>query len=289
MRMAGSARVVATGFVMVMLISGCAQRDARRSAEQLAQQAGFTRSDITGSAGTLASWRHITPPVTMLRVYIEGDGFAWASRTRPSDDPTPHNPVGLKLALADPTRNVLYLARPCQLVGPPLPAGCQKSAWTDKRFSPELINAINHSLDQAIRPWPDVTLELVGYSGGAAIAAQLAARRSDVVSLRSVAGNLDVAYVNQLHKVTPMPDAAGALEVAPQLSHLPQVHYSGEADNTVPPEVAARFQRASGSRCVITVRVPEMTHGSDWAARWPALLQDNPLPPAGCATYSVRP
>jgi hypothetical protein len=36
--------------------------------------------------------------VNSLRVYIEGDGFAWKSRTQPSGNPTPHNPVALKLA-----------------------------------------------------------------------------------------------------------------------------------------------------------------------------------------------
>lgn len=47
----------------------------------------------------------------MLRVYIEGDRHAWLSRTRLCADPTPHNPVALKLALADPAPGpLLYLA-----------------------------------------------------------------------------------------------------------------------------------------------------------------------------------
>ncbi|MGA1373146.1 MAG: alpha/beta hydrolase, partial [Pseudomonadales bacterium] len=35
-----------------------------------------------------------------LTIYIEGDGFAWATASQPSTDPTPINPVALRLALA---------------------------------------------------------------------------------------------------------------------------------------------------------------------------------------------
>ncbi len=47
-------------------------------------------------------------------VYIEGDGRAYVNRRTPSNDPTPGNPMALRLALADPSLRVLYLGRPCQ-------------------------------------------------------------------------------------------------------------------------------------------------------------------------------
>ena len=53
-------------------------------------------------------------PVDEVHVYIEGDGYAWATTTDPSDDPTPINPLALRLAAVDDAPNVLYLARPCQ-------------------------------------------------------------------------------------------------------------------------------------------------------------------------------
>ncbi|MEG1214099.1 MAG: alpha/beta hydrolase, partial [Leclercia sp.] len=91
-------------------------------------------------------------------------------------------------------------------------------------------------------------------------------------SLRTVAGNLDVAYVNALHHVTPMPTALSASDVAPALRALPQVHYSGEADTTVPPVVARRFQQTVGGKCIQIEEMRGMAHGSDWAAIWPQLL-----------------
>jgi poly(3-hydroxybutyrate) depolymerase len=87
---------------------------------------------------------------------------------------------------------------------------------------------------------------MVGYSGGGNIAALLAARRHDIQSLRTVAGNLDVAWVNTLHNVTPMPNAISAMDSAVKLRTLPQIHYSGDADKTVPVDVARHFQQAVG-------------------------------------------
>ncbi|WP_347114159.1 hypothetical protein AAHB66_19605 [Leclercia sp. S52] len=131
---------------------------------------------------------------------------------------------------------------------------------------------MNEALSQMVLRYPGVTLDLVGYSGGGNIAALMAERRDDVRSLRTVAGNLDVAYVNAVHHVTPMPAAESAIDRAPALRTLPQIHYSGEADTTVPPAVARRFQHAVGGRCVQTEVISGMEHGSDWAAVWPRLL-----------------
>lgn len=54
----------------------------------------------------------------VLTIYIEGDGLAWLSRARPSDDPTPNHALGLQLALRHPDNAVAYLARPCQNTAP---------------------------------------------------------------------------------------------------------------------------------------------------------------------------
>jgi alpha-beta hydrolase superfamily lysophospholipase len=131
---------------------------------------------------------------------------------------------------------------------------------------------MNEALEQIVSKYPGVSLELVGYSGGGNVAALLAERRKDVRALRTVAGNLDVAFVNAQHKVTPMPNALSAIDRAATLRHLPQTHFSGEEDTTVPPAVAARFQQAVGGDCVRVERVAGMAHGSDWASIWPQLL-----------------
>lgn len=254
------------------LLVGCVSDDSRITAKEIAQHSRLSRDDIQTNPFLIATWSRITAPVHSLRVYIEGDGFAWKSRTQPSDDPTPRNPIGLMLAATDKNQNVLYIARPCQFVGPPLPAHCDKRVWTSDRFSPSVIDAMNDALSQFVKQYPGVKLELIGYSGGGNIAAILAERRTDVRSLRTVAGNLDVAYVNAIHHVSAMPDAVSAIDRASALRTMPQLHFSGDADKTVTPEVAQRFQRAVGGTCSQVDIVSNMTHGSDWAAIWPQLL-----------------
>lgn len=277
MQIKGNALLAGILISLSFLFSGCASVDPRTEANQIASAAGLNSENIPTHSFVIATWGRFTPPVNSIRVYIEGDGFAWKSRTQPSDDPTPHLPTGLKLAAADPGQNVLYLARPCQFIGPPLPATCQVNWWTNDRFSAVVIDTMNEALEVFVSRYPGVKLDVVGYSGGGNIAALLAARRNDVRSLRTVAGNLDVAWVNTLHHVTPMPNAVSAIERAAELRALPQIHFSGDADKTVPADVAQRFRQAVGGKCVRVDVVSGMTHSADWAAIWPQLLK-NTLP-----------
>lgn len=189
------------------------------------------------------------------------------SATQPSGDPTPLNPVALHLAQADPLQPVLYLARPCQFVRN---NACNNIArWTDLRFTQDVAEAYTQAVAELTNGQP---VELVGYSGGAWVALQVAARLPNVTAVRTVAGNLDPAYVNQLHHASPM-------EIAPwpspsRLSEVSQVHYTGEEDDVVPPQVALRFTDIQP--CSRVVRVP-VNHHAGWEERWRQLLGE-PLP-----------
>lgn len=168
--MGGDLWVTKNIFLAVVLINlsflfvGCVSEDPRVRADTLATRAGLISENLQTKNFTIRSWSRITPPVHSLRVYIEGDGFAWKSRTLPSDNPTPRNPLGLAMAASDIHVNVLYLARPCQFVTP-LPSHCSVNWWTNDRFSPDVIGAMNDALDQIVKRFPGVTLEMVGYSG----------------------------------------------------------------------------------------------------------------------------
>ena len=102
---------------IAFLLSGCGTTNRQTNVDALTKIAGLTSENLQTKTFVLRALSKTTAPVNILRVYIEGDGFAWVNRTTPSDDPTPRNPLGLKLAAADPSPNVLYLARPCQYVG----------------------------------------------------------------------------------------------------------------------------------------------------------------------------
>lgn len=102
-----------------------------------------------------------TTAPTRLRVYLEGDGHAWATATQPSLDPSPHNLLVARLAVDDPTPNA-YLARPCQFVMAPT---CEPALWTDRRFSQEVVTSLSQALDQMKQRYGNREYELVGYSG----------------------------------------------------------------------------------------------------------------------------
>lgn len=254
------------------VLAGCAT--AQQEADTLAGGAALARTRITTAPFLLTGYVRLTRPDAPLHVYIEGDGQAWLDRYTPSSDPTPRRPIGLMLAAADRAPNVLYLARPCQYTPMADNPACTAADWTGRRFAPEVID----SLDQAISQYAPRArgIELIGYSGGGALAVLLAARRHDVRTLRTVAGNLDHDAVNRLHGVSPMPESANAIDVAHQVSGIAQWHFSGADDRTVPPGIAARFAAAAGGHCIHLRTLAGMTHGGDWAAYWPALLALTP-------------
>jgi hypothetical protein len=261
----------------LLLLVGCSGHGgdaARPLADRLAQDAGFDRVVIAaGPFHLLAFLRLSDSPTALLRVYIEGDGHAWTTRDMPSDDPTPWSPVALELATHDAAPSVAWLARPCQYGAPGTDAACNQSVWTDARYSPAVIASTNAALDRLKALAGASRLELVGYSGGGAVAVLAAAHRTDLRGLRTVAANLDTTLWTREQSVTPLSGSLNPVEVAPLLATLPQRHFVGGADRTVDESVVRSFAAAAGAGACLTVTVvPGLQHGEDWVAVWPELL-----------------
>jgi hypothetical protein len=250
---------------------GCSSVDPLQHADALAAPVGLTRERVATGAFVLTAYARITHPGDALTVYIEGDGPAWVTPSQPSDDPTPHQATGLTLAVADVSDNVVYLARPCQFTPMALNPGCAARYWTGRRFAAEVVASMNQAVDQFAARLPGQPLHLVGYSGGGALAVLIAARRTDVASIRTVAGNLDHEAVNRWHGVSPMPESENPIDFAARVADIPQLHFSGAADRVVPPAIAQRFVAAVGPRCARQQTLAGMAHDSDWARLWPAL------------------
>lgn len=260
----------------MVILGGCAT-DPVEHASRIALQASLTKHYIETPLFVYTAFIRINDVTQALHVYIEGDGVAWLSRYRPSPDPTPHNPMALLLAAQDPAPNVVYLARPCQFTPRELNAHCQVDYWTNKRFAPEVIESFSLALDQIKARSHIGKLDLIGYSGGGAIAALLAEQRNDIQSLRTVAGYLDIAYVNQQHNVSAMPESLNPIDQARRLQYLPQIHFSGEKDRVISPEVARRFVNQTGALCARAKVVEEMNHHSYWEKEWRQLLDSIPV------------
>ncbi len=94
-------------------------------------------------------------------------GGGWEQR---GSDPTPRNPVALKLAAADGASAVLYVARPCQFAGVDRDPDCTEKYWTSHRFAPEVIDSTSAVIDRAKKVAGVTAVELIGFSGGGAVA-----------------------------------------------------------------------------------------------------------------------
>lgn len=212
-----------------------------------------------------------------LRVYIEGDGQAWLSRHRLSSDPTPRTKLVQRLMAKDHAVNRAYLARPCQYVmGQGKSRNCDKRYWSSHRFSEAVVVAMGQALD--VLAMEGQKIELVGYSGGGTIAMLLAARRSDIVSVRTIAGNLDHAAFSAHHQVTPLHGSLNPIDEAGKLTRIPQIHWFGSKDRVIPPFIAEKFAKAQGkASCVVTQEVAQASHKDGWERAFPALLTQ-PLP-----------
>lgn len=258
---------------LLALLAGCAGFDRVGTADRLAAPAQMTRSLVRTGTFVLTAYARNRDAGAPWVVYIEGDGLAWRSRTEVSPDPTPLAPVGLRLAALDPSPNVLYLARPCQYTPFDVDRRCREEYWTGRRFAEEVVASMNDAIERTLRG-NSRGVRLVGYSGGGAVAALIAARRPDVIDLRTVAGNLDHVALNRHHDVTPLKGSLNAADVAERLARLPQLHLVGGRDTIVVPSVVESYARRAGDRrCIRIQRVEGASHEDGWTEVWPSALR----------------
>lgn len=237
----------------------------------LAKKAGWKEHTIHTLPFTLKAYGSPAPSKTkILTIYIEGDGLAWLSADSPSNNPTPHVPTGLKMAIHDQKNDpIAYLARPCQLVFKEEWMNCQQAYWTHLRFSPEVINAMNQAVKYLKKYYHAKQLLLVGYSGGGTVAALLAARRTDVIQLITVAAILDTDYWVNQENLTPL---YGSLNPANEWKNLvttPQKHWIGGKDTVVRKDVALAFAKYfPATKKPKIIVVPAFDHACCWTTDW---------------------
>ena len=259
----------------LIFLAGCPRYGAGVALRSAAEESGFNKQSFQGEACTLKAWlRPAEKPGGVLHVYVEGDGRAWLRRRVVSSDPTPGNPAGLRLALADPTREaLLYLARPGQYLSEEELRRCDPAYWAAARMAPEVARDGNRAVDAAKSLCGASTVALYGYSGGGGLAALMAAGRTDVVFLGTVAGVLDHALWTQSLKISPLTRSLNPVDAARALAAVPQLHVAGGADAVVTPAISSRFCEAAGSPDARRVVLPGMEHDGLWERYWPELLR----------------
>ncbi len=264
--------------VLLSALAGCLNLSPelrRDNADQLASASGWQKVRLSAGRFVLAGYlpKNIPGHSTTLTVYIEGDGLAWITPSLASTDPTPQHPIGLMLALHHPKGAAAYLARPCQYAEGEDRRGCSVEYWTDKRFAPEVVEASDRAIDQFKEKFQAQRLVLVGYSGGGAVAALIAARRHDVALLVTVAGNLDHQKWTAQHHATPLTGSLNPPDAWEQLQDVPQLHFVGGRDQVVGRGVAESFaNRFPANKRPETQVIQDFDHTCCWADQWQVLF-----------------
>ena len=255
-------------------LTGCAGPSIESlidSADQQALSSGFSKEIIGDNHFDLITYKKFTPSGNLI-IYIEGDGKGWITRTQISQNPTPHNPDGLYLALLDSKpANIAYISRPCQFHLSRSQKKCTSNYWASHRYSNEVIAATSHVISELKRQSKATTITLVGFSGGATVALLVAARRDDVELIKTVAGNLDHQAFTQFHKVTPLKGSLNPASYPYELSKVNQIHFVGENDRVVPRQIFDSYYQLVGGRCNKLMVVDGVSHGLGWQDSWPKL------------------
>jgi len=274
--------------VWLNTLTGCfAPITLYRSADKIAFPAGFTKKYIDAGRYRLLSFDRLAVGNDTVQIYIEGDGNAWRTRYSLSQDPTPRNPLALRLATLDPAPSVVYLARPCQYV---IQDGngknCNSNCWSTGIFSEEIIKAIDLAISQIKKTSGAAKVNLIGYSGGGAVAMLVAARRNDVYSLRTIAANLDHQSFSLYHKISPLSQSLNPVDIAKKISQIPQLHFVGGKDEIIPRAITDRFiSEQEKDNCSAVMELKEVGHAEGWEELWPSLLEI-PFP---CSIHPVVP
>lgn len=258
-------------FLVPLLLTGCAGRD--ETAASIAAGGGLIAGQWAARDFDIRVFTRLRPGAPTLTIYLEGDGYAWITATRVSDDPTPKDPTALRMAAADPSPSVAYIARPCQFTKGAARRNCAAPFWTDGRYAPAIVDAVDEAVT-ALRDRAGASrLRLIGYSGGGAIAAILAARHPETEMLITVAGVLDTEAWTRADNLPPLSGSINPAELTPMLKAVPQIHLVGARDDVVYPLVAQAYaRRYPEDRRPRIVTMPDFDHVCCWAEQWPSLL-----------------
>lgn len=227
-------------FIFVALLNAC-------TIHQWTPPLDFGESVIKTQNYDIFTYTRINNDTAPVHIYIEGDGNSFDAYGLPTSDPTPHGTLTRNLAVQDPSPNVVYMARPCQYI---MSTQCNKSDWTDGRFSKAVIESIATAIRKIAKKRPVV---LIGYSGGAMVTGLVIQNYPDINVQKwiTVAGVLNHADWTNYFGDTPLTNSENMTE----LPHVPQIHYIADKDTVVPNELSRKWVPEHN-----LVIVPNSTH-----------------------------
>jgi len=250
--------------VVILLLQSCA--GAYRSSYSIAIEAGLGEQLIVTDEFEHQVFVNAKTGADRVHVYIHGDGQPWHLGRRPAVDPTPRNPLLLSMMSLDKQASV-YLGRPCYYGAGP-ESLCDATVWTSARYSQQLVDSMVQALGLLVAD--DQELILIGYSGGAVIAALMARQLENAVGLITVAGNLDIDLWTDTFALLPLAGSVNPTRLAISERDIKQLHLVGGKDTIVPLAVTMSYVSVHGG----DLRTfPDFSHACCWDQVWQQVLR----------------
>ncbi len=246
---------------------GCATPSSRFDA--YASSYELEKSVVFGMAFQHAIYQRMSGSTDgrVLHVYLGSDGTPW-SDNRPTLDPTPRNPLTLRLMVAD-DKPFIYVGRPCYH-GLSANPECREKFWTSARYSKPIIESMARVIENFAGSAGYDSINLIGYSGGGVIAVLTAERINSVKTLITIAANLDIDTWAEYHGYDPLTESINPALQAPVRPTVQQLHLFGANDRFVPPKTTERFfeNNSEASRR----SYPGFDHRCCWEKIWGELI-----------------
>lgn len=215
--------------------------------------ADFRFQTVPAPPYVLTAWHKIDAAGEPLKVYIEGEIESGAE------------PFLRAAAGKDPSPNVAYLGLPCQFLQA---GGCDREALF---FAPDAVLGMEQAVSVLMKKAQAREVILIGYDVGAQIAGQIAVRQpARVRKIITVAGVLDTRAWQEWNHLPEQPNAPSLKDSWEEFAAIPQTHFVGGRDDSVPPGLM-RFIGVPEDALVV---LPKATHTKGYGAAYKRIYQE---------------
>jgi len=254
---------------MSLFIGGCASYSPENF-YKTAKQLKLEKIIIKGKTFPMIYYtKGIKQNTENLHIYLGGDGTPWLDIMTYSVDPTPSNPMILKLMDMDNSTS-LFLGRPCYQGLSKTPP-CDYYYWTAGRYSPAVLANMREAIMKLINKYQVKNLTLIGFSGGGALATLLANDIPQSNTVVTIAGLLDTDAWTDLHFYSPLSGSLNPAKQAPLAKHIQQIHLLGDNDKNIPPEIVSVYLNKQSNAEVLHFK--QADHNCCWKKHWPMVLK----------------
>ena len=261
----------AVTWLAAFLITACSSPTL--DVEDTATGFGLDRETVRGTSFRHVVFQNDGAHSETLHIYIHGDGTPWIGG-RPALDPTPRNPLVLRLLSLDRTKSI-YLGRPCYH-GEAESEECASPLWTNERYSEEVIASLAAAARRLIDRDGYRKVTWIGHSGGGTLAVLLALRFRETVSVVTIAANFDTHAWAKASWGGDLSASLNPANGAPLPRHIRQMHYAGRKDTVVPLRFTAPGAERLGGKLII---MDDFNHACCWEKIWLDVLEDEAKAP----------